>query len=106
MCSLYRNALAVAGTVNMTAEEAARVGMSASATQAQAGTEDAASGFSRFEHQPADGRFRCCLFDLPQVLPLLLAVLDVSTTMPEELFGNVTRNAKKCMSQHLVSRSS
>lgn len=63
-----RLALHCAGTVNMTAEEAARVGMSASATQAQ-------------------------------VLPLLLAVLDVSTTMPEELFGNVTRNAKKCMSQ-------
>jgi len=34
-----------------------------------------------------------------QVLPLLMAVLDVSATMPEELFGNVTREAKKCLSQ-------
>ena len=50
---------------------------------------------SRFEH-PVE-----LLFELPQVLPLLMAVLDVSATMPEELFGNVTREAKKCLSQHL-----
>eukprot|EP00439_Symbiodinium_sp_Y106_P069338 s3589_g11.t3 len=63
-----RLALHCAGTVNHAGEEAARVGLNASGTQAQ-------------------------------VLPLLMAVLDVSATMPEELFGNVTREAKKCLSQ-------
>ncbi|CAE7583767.1 dnaJ1 [Symbiodinium sp. CCMP2456] len=63
-----RLVLHASGAVNTTGEQAARLGMSASATQAQ-------------------------------VLPLLLAVLDVSASMPEELFGNVTRDTKKCLSQ-------
>ena len=39
-------------------------------------------------------------------MPLIQAVKELMQTMPDELFGDVIREANKCLSQHLVRNSS